>query len=423
MNLSLLGLPGRSGLVGAVSGDAVSSMFKLVFSFAKFIGGAGLAAAAAVAVSVAWKKFSPKRAVGAPGLISSQPKAVRTVIAVAAIAAVYLLPMWSGLPLIRTKEVDFLTLLCSSVVPFVLIALGLNVVVGMAGLLDLGYVGFYATGAYTVGVLTSKHATWPWLAAFPIGVVVSLLIGVLLGAPTLRLRGDYLAIVTLGFGEIIRLSAQNFDYLGASEGVSAIKRPPSLGFEPYSESLNKWYWVIGLTLILIVLFFLSRLENSRVGRAWTAIREDEDAAELMGVPTFKYKLWAFAIGAAIGGLSGAFYAGQLTTIYPTGFDINKSILFLAAVVLGGLGNKWGAVLGGFAVAYLPERFRFIDDKRFVVFGLVLIVMMIFRPQGLLPRRAGGKPADRDSGNRALKKLSEQLPGAQLLGTKNSAEAK
>ena len=229
--------------------------------------------------------------------------------------------------------------------------------------------------------------------------------------------------MTLGFGEIIRLSAQNFDFLGASEGISAIKRPPSAGFEPYSESLNKWYWVIGLTLILITLFFLARLENSRVGRAWTAIREDEDAAELMGVPTFKYKLWAFAIGAAIGGLSGAFYAGQLTTIYPTGFDINKSILFLAAVVMGGLGNKWGAVLGGFAVAYLPERFRFIEDKRFVVFGLVLILMMIFRPQGLLPRKNGGKPADRDSGNRALKKLSDQLPGAQLLGTKNSAAVK
>jgi branched-chain amino acid transport system permease protein len=443
-----------SGLFAAVSGDSVSSMFKLVFSFAKFIGGVGLAAVAAVGVSVAWKKLAAKRATGllsgqskvenrAIAVIASaavhflllwskiplirrlqsrQPKAaIRNGISVIAIAAVYLLPMWSGLPLIKTTDVDFLTLLCASVVPFVLIALGLNVVVGMAGLLDLGYVGFYATGAYTVGILTSKHATWPWLLAFPLGVVVSLLIGVLLGAPTLRLRGDYLAIVTLGFGEIIRLSAQNFDFLGASEGISAIKRPPSAGFEPYSESLNKWYWVIGLTLILIVLFFLARLENSRVGRAWTAIREDEDAAELMGVPTFKYKLWAFAIGAAIGGLSGAFYAGQLTTIYPTGFDINKSILFLAAVVMGGLGNKWGAVLGGFAVAYLPERFRFIEDKRFVVFGLVLILMMIFRPQGLLPRKAGGKPADRDAGNRALKKLSEQLPGAQLL--KNSTGAK
>ena len=168
--------------------------------------------------------------------------------------------------------------------------------------------------------------------------------------------------------------------------------------------------MIGLTLILIVLFFLNRLENSRVGRAWTAIREDEDAAELMGVPSFTFKLWAFAIGAAIGGLAGAWYAGQLTTIYPSSFDINKSILFLAAVVLGGLGNKWGAVLGGVAIAYLPERFRFIDDKRFMVFGLVLIVMMVFRPQGLLPRRLGNRAtAGRASGNRHLLALEKNLP--------------
>jgi branched-chain amino acid transport system permease protein len=404
-------------LLALASGESWSSMVKLVVSFLKFVAGTGAAALAAIALSVAWKRLLPKRAVGAPGFFGTQTKATRSGIALVAIVGAYLVPMWSGLPFFKTDDFDLLSSLCSNVVPFILIALGLNVVVGMAGLLDLGYVGFYATGAYAVGVLTSKHASWPWLLAFPLGIVVSLLIGVLLGAPTLRLRGDYLAIVTLGFGEIIRLVAQNLDFFGASEGISAIKRPPSIGLAPYSEALNRWYWALGLTLILITLFFLARLENSRVGRAWTAIREDEDAAELMGVATFKYKLWAFAIGAAIGGLSGAFYAGQLTTIYPTGFDINKSILFLAAVVLGGLGNKWGAVLGGFAVAYLPERFRFIEDKRFVVFGLVLILMMIFRPQGLLPRKAGGKPADRDSGNRALKKLSEQLPGAQLL--KNS----
>jgi branched-chain amino acid transport system permease protein len=412
----------------AVTRDSLSSMFELFVTFSKFVAGVGAAALVAGAIGFLWKKIAPllkqfwNTRVVSP-LDEKSPNwrgPARSGGAILAVACTYVLPMWSGLPWIRTTDVDFLTLLCSSVVPFILIALGLNVVVGMAGLLDLGYVGFYATGAYAVGVLTSKHASWPWLAAFPIGVVVSLLIGVLLGAPTLRLRGDYLAIVTLGFGEIIRISVQNFEFFGASEGISAIQRPPSLGFAPYSEPLNKWYWVIGATLVFVVLFLLTRLENSRVGRAWTAIREDEDAAELMGVPTFKYKLWAFAIGAAIGGLSGAYYAGQLTTIYPKGFDINKSILFLAAVVLGGLGNKWGAVLGGFAVAYLPERFRFIEDKRFVVFGLVLILMMIFRPQGLLPRKAGGKPADRDSGNRALKKLSEQLPGAKLL--KNSTGA-
>ena len=153
-------------------------------------------------------------------------------------------------------------------------------------------------------------------------------------------------------------------------------------------------------------------------RSWTAVREDEDAAELMGVPSFTFKLWAFAIGAAIGGLAGGWYAGQLTTIYPNSFDINKSILFIAAVVLGGLGNKWGAVIGGFAVAYLPERLRFIDDKRFVLFGLVLIAMMIFRPQGLLPRRLGGKSANRESGGKAIDGLLQKnLPVGSNGGSK------
>src|SRR4029079_15266559 len=146
-----------------------------------------------------------------------------------------------------------------------------------------------------------------------------------------------------------------------------------------------YYW-LGLTIILIVVFLLRRIENSRVGRAWTAIREDEDAAELMGVPTFQFKLWAFAIGAAVGGLAGAFYAGKNITIYPSDFDIANSILFLAAVVLGGPGNMGGVMLAGFAVAYLPERFRFVADKRYLFFGVALVVMMIFRPQGLLPRR-------------------------------------
>ena len=394
----------------AVSGQSLSSALKLVGQLLRFMVGVGLVGVAFIVVTQLWSRFGKNAVAPLMARRRAVPPKARIPLLVLAIAAVYLLPMWSGLPFIPTTGVDFVALLCQTVVPFVLIALGLNVVVGLAGLLDLGYVGFYAIGAYTVGVLTSKHANLPWLLTVPVAVVVTLLFGVLLGAPTLRLRGDYLAIVTLGFGEIIRLSAQNFDWLGASEGVSAIKRPPGLGLAPYSVALNKWYWVIGLTLILIVLFFLNRLENSRVGRAWTAIREDEDAAELMGVPSFTFKLWAFAIGAAIGGLAGAWYAGQLTTIYPSSFDINKSILFLAAVVLGGLGNKWGAVLGGVAVAYLPERFRFIDDKRFMVFGLVLIVMMVFRPQGLLPRRLGNRvTAGRTSGTRQLLALEKNLP--------------
>lgn len=342
------------------------------------------------------------------------PLNIRRGIGVLLIAYLFVMP-WFPPPLIRTPDTDFSSLLAGNIVPFIIVALGLNVVVGMAGLLDLGYAGFFATGAYTVGVLTSKHASVPWLVAMVAAVAVSMLFGVLLGAPTLRLRGDYLAIVTLGFGEIIRLSAQNFGWLGASEGISGIKRPPSFGPVKFSALENRWYWVFGLVLILLLVFGLSLLENSRVGRAWNAIREDEDAAELMGVPTFTFKLWAFAIGAAIGGLAGAFYAGKLNTIYPKNFEISQSILFLAAIVLGGLGNRWGAILGGALVAYLPERFRFVGDKRILWFGLALMLMMIFRPSGLLPRKLAGRrgterATDTDIGGARAGETTEDLGG-------------
>jgi branched-chain amino acid transport system permease protein len=327
-----------------------------------------------------------------------QPKPLRSLIGLIGIAFLYYLPVPKRIPIITTTGTDFASLLAGSVVIFVIVALGLNVVVGMAGLLDLGYVGFYAVGAYVVGVLSSQHANIPWLYCLPIAVVVSMLSGVLLGAPTLRLRGDYLAIVTLGFGEIIRLLAQRFDWLGATPGISKIPPPPSidLPFPPHHIHFGvldskSFYW-LGLTLAIIVYFFLNRLEKSRVGRAWTAIREDEDAAELMGVPTFKFKLWAFAIGAAVGGLAGTLYATKTAFIQPDNFQLKLSILFLAAVVLGGPGNMPGVVLGAVVVSYLPERFRFLDTKRYYVFGLALVLMMIFRPEGLWPRRQHGRRA-------------------------------
>ncbi len=238
-----------------------------------------------------------------------------------------------------------------------IIAIGLNVVVGQTGLLDLGYVGFYAVGAYTVALLTSPnspwnqtgpdgwfHESWAWLACVPLAMAITALSGLILGTPTLRLRGDYLAIVTLGFGEIIRLLAGN-------------------------------------------------LERSRVGRAWVAIREDEDAAEVMGVNTFKFKLWAFVIGAAIGGLSGAIYAGQVQFVAPPTFNIINSMLFLCAVVLGGQGNKLGVVFGAFIIVYLPNRLLGVEflginlgDLKYLFFGMALVALMIFRPQGLFPAR-------------------------------------
>ena len=310
------------------------------------------------------------------------------------VVALYLLPYWPDVPvlgqIVNTPGSQFETVLNDQVVIFVLIALGLNVVVGIAGLLDLGYVGFYAVGAYVTAILTSAHGNLPWLLALPIAVVISMLFGLILGTPTLRLRGDYLAIVTLGFGEIIRLTAKNMDWLGASRGISNIKKPPPMFGLKFGVLDAKPYFYLGLTMVFIVIFILHRLEYSRVGRAWVAIREDEDAAELMGVNTFKFKLWAFTIGAGIGGLAGVHYAGKVGFINPDNFPLQLSILFLAAVVLGGSGNMYGAILGGILVAYMPERLRNFSDKRILVFGIVLVLMMVFRPEGILPKRVGNE---------------------------------
>ena len=326
------------------------------------------------------------------------PQVGRWGIGLVGIAVAYLLPQMSWLPLIPTTQSDWGSVLGGTIIVFILASLGLNVVVGMAGLLDLGYVGFFAIGAYTLGVLSSKHANLPWLICVPCAMIVTMVSGAVLGAPTLRLRGDYLAIVTLGFGEIIRLLANKLDWLGAANGISGIGRPGDLGPIKFGALNNNGFYYLGLTMVIIVYFFLHRLERSRVGRAWTAIREDEDAASLMGVPTFLFKMWAFAIGAAIGGLAGTLYAAKLQFISPLSFLLQLSILFLAAVVLGGPGHMPGVILGAFLVAYIPERFRFLYTKRFFVFGVILVVVMIVRPQGLWPRpqasrRAQAPPVD------------------------------
>ena len=306
------------------------------------------------------------------------------------IAAFYLTPYWPDVPvlgwIINTPGTSFENVLTDQIMMFILVALGLNVVVGFAGLLDLGYVGFYAVGAYTTAVVTSGQFTLPWIAALPLSVIMAMIAGVILGTPTLRLRGDYLAIVTLGFGEIIRITANNSDWLGGPRGISKIARPPSIGPLQFGVLNAKPYWYLGFTVILIVIFVLTRLENSRVGRAWAAVREDEDAAELMGVDTFKFKLWAFAIGAAIGGIAGSLYASKVGFINPDNFQLQLSILFLAAVVLGGTGSMYGVIMGGFLVAWIPERFRGFATRRYFVFGVVLVLVMVFRPQGIIPRR-------------------------------------
>jgi branched-chain amino acid transport system permease protein len=303
----------------------------------------------------------------------------------------------------------------------ILLTLGLNIVVGYAGMLDLGFFGFFALGAYTVALLGSPksklitqyhwlHSPWPWLATVPLAIAVAMLSGALLGWPTLRLRGDYLAIVTLGFAEIILIVAKQQDWvLNGDSGIPQVAHPPGSfrdGSSIFDTQSLPYYW-LGLTVVIGLIFLTRNLERSRVGRAWVAIREDEDAAELMGVPTFRFKLWAFAMGAAIGGMSGAVWAGEETFVNSGTFTLQNSILVLAALLLGGAGNVGGAILGGFLVIYVPEWLRSVGQTfglpetinvfgeridvsitslRVAIFGIILIVMMIFRPQGIWPNR-------------------------------------
>lgn len=344
------------------------------------------------------------------------PRAGQWLVGLPLLAVIVILPVWTP-GFLNTPATDFGSVMAQFSV-YALIAIGLNVVVGQAGLLDLGYVGFYAVGAYTVGLLTSPdspwradgpdgflNTQWAWLACLPIAVAITAISGLILGAPTLRLRGDYLAIVTLGFGEIVRLLADNLkDVTRGGQGLSQIAFPligvsdskPNGVFAAGSGgglgSGVWWFWV-GVVLVIAVLLIVGNLERSRVGRSWIAIREDEDAAEIMGVPTFKFKLWAFIIGASIGGISGALYAGQVQFVNPTGFNVINSTLFLCAVVLGGQGNKLGVILGAFIIVYLPNRVlgiqvdgQSLGEYKYLFFGLALVVLMIFRPQGLLPAR-------------------------------------
>jgi branched-chain amino acid transport system permease protein len=337
-----------------------------------------------------------------------------------AVVLIYLLPVLNP-PLLTTEPGTDFQITLFNAARIALIAIGLNIVVGQAGLLDLGYVGFFAVGAYTTAVLSSPdsflNTRYPWLICIPVAMFITAISGLILGAPTLRLRGDYLAIVTLGFGEIVRLLADNLDPLRGQRGFSAIPGPEvtredgSLIFT--SSDGTPWYWLT-VTVIILVLMFVGNLERSRVGRAWVAIREDEDAAEAMGVPTFRYKLWAFAMGATVGGLSGSIYAGQVGFINSQGFDVITSILFLAAVVLGGSGNKVGVILGAFIIVYIPDRFQVIAEYRFLIFGLAIIVLMIFRPQGLL----GARQRLLTYGRRAYQRLigrPEQISSESALG--------
>jgi len=301
----------------------------------------------------------------------------------------------------------------ASVLLYIMLALGLNIVVGFAGLLDLGYVAFFAVGAYAYALLASPHfgLHLPAWLLLPAGALVAGVFGALLGAPTLRLRGDYLAIVTLGFGEIIRIFLNNLDApINITNGPQGIDRIDPLRFGTLSlaqshsllgiemPGLYNHYYLF-LLLALVVIFISLRLENSRIGRAWVAIREDEVAAAAMGINTRNIKLLAFAMGASFGGLSGGLFASFQGFVSPESFTLIESVMILCMVVLGGMGHIPGVILGAVLLVILPEALRYIgdlqnallgrivvdpSDLRLLLFGLALVGMMLLRPSGLWP---------------------------------------
>ncbi len=297
---------------------------------------------------------------------------------------------------------------------YVLLALGLNIVVGFAGLLDLGYIAFYAVGAYTYALLASPQHDLhlPFWAILPIGAAVAGLFGVLLGTPTLKLRGDYLAIVTLGFGEIIRVFLNNLSRpVNLTNGPQGIARIDPFSFGDFSFATVQrafgleWsgpikYYYLLLAVMLAVIVINLRLQNSRIGRAWEAIREDEIAARATGINTTNVKLLAFAMGATFGGVAGGMFSAIQTFISPESFVLVESIMVVSMVVLGGMGNIWGVILGALLLSFVPEILRWTVEPvqqaifggtvvepeviRMLLFGLALVLVMLFRPAGLLP---------------------------------------
>jgi branched-chain amino acid transport system permease protein len=276
---------------------------------------------------------------------------------------------------------------------YVVLGLGLDIVVGLAGLLDLGYIAFYAVGAYSYSLLNLHFGLSFW-SCLPIGIVLGAVCGCIIGYPTLRMRGDYLAIVTMGFGEIIRLVLNNWDKLTKGpNGLLGMAKPviiyPAIAdggvkWVSYSlKSLHSLYYLI-LAIAVLTVIGVGRLNNSRIGRAWIAIREDEVAAELSGVPTTWLKLLAYAMGAAFASVAGAFFAAKLSYTNPNFFIFMESCIVLCIVVLGGVGSIPGVVLAGVILIAVPEVSRELQNYRMLVFGLAMAVMMVLRPEGLIP---------------------------------------
>ncbi len=282
--------------------------------------------------------------------------------------------------LVNFYQVSIIT----SALMFVILGLGLNIVIGYGGLLHLGYAAFYAVGAYNYGLM---YMYWgvPFWGALPLGAVSGLVFGLLVGLPVLRLRGDYLAIVTLAFGEIVRILLENMaGFTKGPEGIAQIPRPGFITKLSLQGATTYLYFIL-VVLVILTIFIMRRIEDSRIGRSLEAMREDEIAAQSMGIDLTKAKLTTFALGAIWAGMVGVLLAAKTTYINPGSFTLMESVMILVAVVLGGTGSIPGVILGAMLVTLIPEYFRFLADYRMLMFGVVLVVMSIFRPQGIIPR--------------------------------------
>ncbi len=329
---------------------------------------------------------------------------------------------------------------------YVMLALGLNIVVGFAGLLDLGYIAFYAVGAYVYALLASPHfgLHWPFWVILPLGALIACVFGVLLGAPTLKLRGDYLAIVTLGFGEIIRIFMKNlntpFNLTNGPQGINLID-PFSIGSFSFSKSERiagidfsgpqKYYFLLLLVTVVIVVINI-RLQNSRLGRAWEAIREDEIAAQAMGINTRNVKLLAFAMGASFGGVAGGMFSATQAFVSPESFGLFESVIVLSMVVLGGMGHIPGVILGAVLLTVFPEFLRYTvepaqqwllhrvvvpaETLRLLLFGVAMVAIMLYRPAGLWPSAVRRRELQtNDAEDDDINQAANQLPLDQAVG--------
>ena len=303
----------------------------------------------------------------------------RKVIRTGGLAALTLFAI--GFPwMVNLYQVGIIT----SALIFAILGLGLNIVIGYGGLLHLGYAAFYAMGAYNYALMYLYWGIQFWVA-LPLGAISGALFGVLIGFPVLRLRGDYLAIVTLAFGEIMRLLLLNLsDFTKGAEGIAQIPRPFFVRELSLRGATNYLFYICA-ALIVFTIFIMRRLENSRIGRALEAMRDDEIAAQSMGINLTKNKLITFALGAFWAGLAGVILAAKTTYINPGSFTLLESVMILVAVVLGGMGSIPGVILGALLVTLIPEYFRALSDYRMLMFGVALVVMSIFRPRGIIPK--------------------------------------